>query len=237
MDVTRELPTTNDLGFITSIEIIEQELSLDQKSLIDAGCGGLDFTKCLLEKKASVLAIDPDAVQAKINRESAPIPNLEFIEAGAEKIPAENDSIDGVFFSFSLHHIPSELYPLVFEEVIRVLRPNGYLCVIEPMSCPLNDVMKLFHNEDQERLDAIRAIAEFGLPAFETAKRFEYHSFIEYDSFDHFADRFSSRSFNTLYSPEDVRKPAVEKAFEQHAPEYRFRSPKQMIILQGLKQN
>lgn len=225
-----------DLGLTTSMEVINQYVSLNGKFVIDAGCGDLTFSRPLLEQGARVLAIDPDPVQAELNRSADPVENLEFREAGADRLPVKDGTVDGIFFSYSLHHIPEAVYGQVFDEVFRVLRPDGFLCVIEPTPCPLNDVMKLFHNEDRERAAAQQAIEQIAIPAFDSVDVVAYHSFVEYESFDHFAKRFASKSFNTIYTESDVRKSAVREAFERvGAPDYRFQSPKQAVMLRNLR--
>ncbi len=225
-----------DLGCQTNINVINRFVSLPGKFVIDAGCGAMTFTRPLVDHGARVLAIDPDPVQAKLNRAATPIANLEFVETGAEQLPVSSGTVDGVFFSYSLHHIPARLYPQVFEEVIRVLAPDGFLYVIEPIDCPLNEVMKLFHDEDQERAAAWKALEQLAMSAFQSVQVVTYHHFTQYESWDDFATQFAGRSFNSLYTEADVRRPAVQKAFERlGGPAHRFSSPKQVMILQGLK--
>ena len=221
---------------MTNLEVINHFVSLDGKFVIDVGCGSMTFTRLLLELGARVLAIDPDPVQAKLNRAAEPIANLEFVESGAELLPVESRSVDGVFFSYSLHHVPAEIYVQVFGEVQRVLKPDGFLFVVEPLDCPLNEVINLFHNEDQVRSAAQRALESLAIPAFLSAQVVTYHNFSHYDSFEQFAAHFASRSFNKLYSEADVRRPEVQAAFERlGAPGNRFTSPKQVTFLQGLR--
>jgi len=204
--------------------------------VIDAGCGGMAFTRPLVDLGARVLAIDPDPVQAGLNRAADPIANLEFVETGADQLPVAARTVDGVFFAYSLHHIPKAIYPQVFAEVFRVLKPDGFLCVIEPMDCPFNEVMKMFHDEDQERADAQRALEELAIPAFDSAQFVTYHNYAQYDSWEDFATQLASRSFNSIYTEADIRRPEVKKAFERlGGPEHRFQSPKQMHFFQGLK--
>ena len=122
-----------DLGFSSNMEVLQRFVDLKGKFVVDAGCGSMIFTRHLSELGARVLAIDPDPVQAELNRDGPPIPDVEFQQAGAENLPVGDNSVDGVFFSYSLHHVPSELYPQVFAEVLRVLKPDGFLYVIEPL--------------------------------------------------------------------------------------------------------
>ena len=225
-----------DLGCQTNLNVIEQFITLQNRFVIDAGCGSMVFTRSLIEQGARVLAIDPDPVQAKLNRAAQSISNLEFCETGAEQLPVPPRSVDGVFFAYSLHHIPADQYPQVFDEVRRVLRKQGFLYVIEPLDCPWNHVMKLFHDEDQERAAAQQAIEELAIPFFESVRIVTYHTWTQYESWEDFATQFASRSFNTIYTEEDVRRPEVREAFEQlGGEEHRFQSPKQVVFLQGLR--
>jgi ubiquinone/menaquinone biosynthesis C-methylase UbiE len=229
---------TKDLGCKTNIEVINQFIALRDKYVIDAGCGDMTFTRLLVENGARVLAIDPDPVQAKLNRNVAPVENLEFAETGAESLPVADCSVDGVFFAYSLHHVPAESYGRVFAEILRVLKPEGILYVIEPVDCPWNEVMKLFHNEDRERAAAQTALHELAVPFFQSSLEVTYHNWSQYDSWDAFVKHFSSRSFNSLYSETDVRRPEVKEAFDRlGGHDHRFQSPKLVIYLQGLKKS
>lgn len=224
-----------DLGLISNIEVIQQFVSIEGKSVVDIGCGDMTVSRLLAENGAFVLAIDPDPVQAEKNRVAGPISSVRFEECGADSIPATDDSVDGVFFSYSLHHIPAELYEQVFAEVIRVLKPDGFLYVIEPTDCPLNQVMMLFHNEESERAEAQGALSEIAKPRFQTAEEAVYHSMRQFDDFDDFANHYSSRSFNSLYSEDDVRSEKVRELFEHHGtPEYSFVAPKRVMVLKNL---
>ena len=228
------MPTIRDLGRRDNIDVINDFVSLKDKNVVDVGCGGLTFTKLLLSQGARVLAIDPDAVQAEKNRQADPIPNLTFRESGGDAIPADDASADGVFFAYSLHHIPAEIYPAVFSEVRRVIKPGGFLYVIEPIDGPLNSVMKLYFNEDAERAAAQAALHDLAVPMFDRADEVVYHSFVQYESFEQYADHYANRSYNDLYSAENVRHDRVRAAFEKFGqPDYRFKVPKQAMCLQG----
>jgi len=225
-----------ELGCRTNIDVINEFVEIDDRDIVDAGCGSMIVSRQLAENGARVLAIDPDPVQAEFNRKEPPAANLKFAESGAEQIPAESESVDGVFFSYSLHHVPKQLYPAVFDEVLRILRPNGFLFVIEPTDCPLNEVMRLFHNEDKERALAQQSLWELAVPKFESVEEVRYHSFRRFESFDDFATHFASRTFNELYSESDVRNDTVKETFERlGAPEYEFEAPKQAMVLRNKK--
>ncbi|MHC4909822.1 MAG: class I SAM-dependent methyltransferase, partial [Planctomycetota bacterium] len=132
------MSTITDLGATTSVDVIARHLRLEGLRGVDVGCGDMTFTRSLAERGARMLAVDPDAIQAEKNRANGPIGNIEFREADAEALPVEDAALDAVFFSFSLHHVPTSIHAAVFDEAARVLRPDGALCVIEPADCPLN---------------------------------------------------------------------------------------------------
>ena len=225
-----------DLGCTTNVEVLTGFLSIRGLSLLDVGCGGMTFTRLLAEQGATVLGIDPDAVQAEKNRAVDLPATIRFEEAGAGSLPGPNDAFDGVCFAYSLHHIPAALYPQIFDEVFRVLKPGGFVYVIEPTHCSQNEVMKLFHDEDRERDLAWSALHEIARPRFELAEAVTYHSFAAYDSWEDYANQYANRSYNSRYTAEDVWHPEVKAAFEKHlAADLTLRSEKRVMFLQGLK--
>lgn len=231
----KKLPVKN-LGQTDSIAVLTQRVDIQDKHVIDVGCGDMVFSKKLCDAGARVLAIDPDPIQSALNREMESLDRLEFLESAAESIPLADDSLDGVCFSFSLHHVPGDTYPAVFNELFRVLRPGGFMYVVEPTSCVLNDVMKRFHDEDKERDAAQDVLHQLAVPRFESAESVTYHSYISYDGWEHFATRFAGKSFNELYSESDIRRPEVKAAFEAvGAPDYTFFSPKLTMLLTGFR--
>lgn len=225
-----------NLGLALNVEVLRRFVRVDGLNVVDLGCGSMTFSKILNDEGASVIAIDPDPNQAQRNRDAKTESNsgIAFVEAGADSIPSTNHSLDGVFFCHSLHHIPAELYAEVFGEVRRVLKHDGFVYVIEPIGGPLNDVMRLFHDEEAERAAAWKALSAFA-DEFESVVAVEYHSVSSFDSWDSFAENFSNRSFNSNYSNEDVRRKEVRDAFETMATKvpdgYTFPVNKRVVIL------
>lgn len=226
------------LGNIDDFSVMQKLLSVSGQFIVDAGCGSMELSRKLSEGGASVLAIDPDPVQAEQNRQADIIPNVGFVETTADNIPVEASSVDGIIFSYSLHHVPRSDYPAVFSEVLRILKPNGFLYALEPVADgALNAVMSLFHDEKQVRADAQHALQTLAVPSFVSTETFTYSFTKQYQSFDEFADYFASRSFNADYTEEQVRSDAVARAFEQHgAPtQYCFERPMHVTLLRGAK--
>lgn len=223
---------TIDLGRTNSIDVLAERATLAGRSIADVGCGGMAFSRLLAERGAQVLAFEPDRDQAARHRDAEPIPGVRFVEAGADRLPAADSSLDGVVFSFSLHHVPGHLHEAAIAESVRVLRPDGFLCVVEPADGPLNTVMKFFHDEDAERAAAQATLRRYAVPAFEHAATYRYHSEIVYDSFDAFASRVIGHAVDLDES--DPRRAEAAAAFQRlGGPEHRFESPKVMMLLEG----
>ena len=225
---SKTLRTSSDMAELDRL------ITVNDLHVIDAGCGNMRFSKALAERGAHVLAIDPDPIQANINREASPEPGVRFEQASADALPAESASIDGILFSYSLHHVPAELFPMVFAEAARVLKPGGFLCAMEPVAeGELNEVTSLFHNERHVRAAAQLALDTLGADRFELVQVVEYYKVVEYKNWDTFADHYSKKSFNTHYTDEDVRHSRVKTLFEKHAKRlnYRFLSPMKITCL------
>jgi len=213
---------------------LDKLLAVDGLRLIDAGCGAMRFSRALAKRGAQVLAIDPDPIQAKLNSEQEAIPNIEFVETGADALPAEDNSIDGILFSYSLHHVPANLYRKVFSEAARVLKPDGFMCALEPVAeGKINEVMSLFHDEKQVRADAQLALNTLGKTLFEETEVVEYFNEVEYAGWDDYAAKYIASSYNTNYSEADIRKPKVKALFEEYGKPlgYRFESPMKITCL------
>ena len=226
--------TTQARSASADLAEIDKLINVDGLRVIDAGCGAMRFSRALASRGAQVLAIDPDPIQANLNKEQPAERGIEFVEAGADALPAEDGSIDGILFSYSLHHIPPNLYRKVFTEAVRVLKPDGFVCAMEPVAeGELNEVMSLFHDEKQVRADAQLALNTLGATMFKETQVVEYFNVIQYSGWDEFADHYVKSSFNTNYSINDVRNSKVEALFEERAKPlgYRFECPMKITYL------
>lgn len=227
-----------NFGICTDLEAIDRCLNVSDQFLIDAGCGNMHLSKSLAERGAHVLAIDPDPLQAKKNQAADTIANVGFAETGADQLPVENQSVDGIVFPYSLHHVPSELFPAVFSEALRVLKPDGFLYIIEPVaSGDLNEVMQLFHEEAPVRAAAQAAIETHAAPHFAQVDVIEYSVQITYDSWEHFAKRYASKTFNTDYTEAEVRAEHVRAKFMEvgEHKQFQFDSPMRVTWLRAPK--
>ena len=226
----------HQLGVSSDLDVIDQFLQPRDQFLIDAGCGNMHLSKALAGRGAHVLAIDPDPIQASKNQSAQITPNVGFTETGADQIPVENQSVDGILFPYSLHHVPETLFDAVFAEALRVLKPDGFVYIMEPVaSGELYEVVRLFHEEAPVRDKAQQAIEALGIPNFSQVDIIEYSNQTNYDSWESFASRYAGKTFNTSYTEEDIRAPHVQDKFLQvgEPRNFQFEAPMRVTYLRS----
>ena len=98
----------------------------DEKDFLEVGCGNGEVSKYIaLNYIGSVTGIDVDPEQVELARGNGDVPNLKFLESDSTSLPFKDESFDIVLSFGVLHHIHNWLDAL--KEIIRVLRPKGYL--------------------------------------------------------------------------------------------------------------
>ncbi|MCS5719964.1 class I SAM-dependent methyltransferase [Herbiconiux sp. CPCC 205763] len=96
-----------------------------QPDVVDVGAGTGKFTAELVERAASVTAVEPDAqMRARL---SANLPGVVAVAGTAEAIPLGDDSADVVAFAQAWHWVDVDD---ASREAARVLRPGGVLALI-----------------------------------------------------------------------------------------------------------
>ena len=216
-----------ELGELGDLDALTRIVEIAGLNLIEAGCGAGDTARGLAERGATVLAVEPDAVQAEKNRTAPSTPGVTFVEAGAEALPAEDASVDGVLFFRSLHHVPRELMNGALLEAARVLKPEGFLYVAEPgMEGSHFAMMRPFNDEFEVRTLAQQALAKCAQPLFEDTARYVYMQRPRHESFAAMVNKFSTLSYNPIRR-ELIEQAEVRKNFEagNTADGYVFEQP------------
>ena len=142
-------------------EIIEQALSLNNKTILELGCGKADKTRLIATtgQERTIIATEVDETQHSKNLLIGDLPNVSFVLGGSENIPLADDSVDIVMMFKSLHHVPVELMDKALEETRRVLKPGGFAYISEPVfEGEFNEVLRLFHDEEIVRKAAFESI-------------------------------------------------------------------------------
>ena len=143
----------------SELELIKQHLNLAGTTVLELGCGKAQLTRALAEQFAvkKIIATEVDVLQHAANLASDYPTNIEFRSCGAQAIDLPDNSVDLVFMFKSLHHVPTDLMPNAFQEIARVLKPEGSLWISEPIYAgAFNEVLRLFHDEQQVRAAAFQ---------------------------------------------------------------------------------
>jgi SAM-dependent methyltransferase len=104
----------------------------EQARILELGCGTGVLTRALASRPevAVVVAVDQGAsLLEKARRLAADLANVSFQEADALSLPFTAESFDVVVFDSVLSHVPGPEAALA--EVLRVLRPLGYLAIFD----------------------------------------------------------------------------------------------------------
>lgn len=118
---------------------IDDKNSSPRLKIADVACGTGDMimiwhteAKKLNKKISSITGIDPSANMLHLAKEKITknkLKNVNFIQAGAEKLPLDSDSIDILSISYGIRNVVQRKEALA--EFARVLTKNGLLLVLE----------------------------------------------------------------------------------------------------------
>jgi ubiquinone/menaquinone biosynthesis C-methylase UbiE len=151
------------------IEMIDRFVDLQEKKVLEIGCGEGRMSKLLAQKSGRFIGIDPD--EKSIEKAKSEIPNIDFRVGNGEALEFEDASFPVIFFTLSLHH--HENSHLALKEAQRVLSKEGRLIILEPVAdCELTQFYSLFDNETERLLDTLHVIetSDFEIDQRETVK-------------------------------------------------------------------
>ena len=201
------------------LELLDGLVDLAQRPrIIELGCGAAQLSRKLLERftASEVTALEVDERQHAKNLAS-PQARLTFVAAGAQAIPFEAGRFDLALMLKSLHHVPLDLLDVALAEAHRVLRPDGLLYVSEPVfSGALNEVMRLFHDEEVVRAAALAALQRaVASGAWEQVSETFFDVPVHYRDFAEFEQRMIGVTYLD-HRLDDSTLAAVRARFEPH---------------------
>ena len=98
------------------------------KNILDVGCGDGSLARFLASTGRQVLGIDPDpAAVARALERTGEGENARFLSVPFEEFKAPPDSLDGIVFVASLHHMEGEG---AIRKAKELLKPGGLLLVV-----------------------------------------------------------------------------------------------------------
>jgi len=116
-------------------EFLFNDYVMPGDKVLDLGCGNGRFFEFLKDKDIYYIGVDFSEKLIEIAKEK--YPKVKFQVADALNLPFPNNYFDKIYSIAVLHHIPSEEFRIqFFEEVRRILKPNGFfiLTVWKPES-------------------------------------------------------------------------------------------------------
>jgi ubiquinone/menaquinone biosynthesis C-methylase UbiE len=200
-------------------DIYNQLVSLDDKHILELGCGSADITRNIATagKGRKITALEVDEIAHQKNLQITDLPNVSFGLSGAQDIPLEDESVDVVFMFKSLHHVPLELMDKSLFEVRRVLKPGGFAYISEPIFAgEFNEILRLFHDEKKVREAAFQAVkraVDDGL--FILAEQVFFNTPMKYQSFAEFENNVINATHSD-HSLDSALYDLVKQRFEQH---------------------
>ena len=190
------------------IEIFESILSLDNQHILELGCGDASLTRLIANGGAhrSIIASEVDSIQHKKNLLIPDLPNVQFIEAGSENIPCEDNTFDTVLMFKSLHHVPTQLLDTALLEIHRVLKPGGKAYISEPIfKGEFNDVLRIFHDEEFVRDAAFNAIKKsVDSKLFDLEQEVFFYTEYVFENFPSFEDRVIGATHSEHQLSDDI---------------------------------
>ena len=117
------------------LETLIHGLELDGKDVLDVGAGrGYDSAK-LAHAGARVTALEYSPVLMRQGK--ANLPQARWVGGFSHLLPFVDGSFDYIFCNAALHHMRD--IPISVEEMLRVLRPGGFLLTISDAYGPIGD--------------------------------------------------------------------------------------------------
>jgi ubiquinone/menaquinone biosynthesis C-methylase UbiE len=105
------------------------------QTVVDVGCGtgNLSFAVLAAAPDARVTGLDPDGdslrrAARKARRRGVP---LTLVQGYADRVPAEDASLDHVVSSLALHHVDDDGRVAFAHDALRALRPGGRITVVD----------------------------------------------------------------------------------------------------------
>ena len=200
-------------------EIYNRLLSLDNKHILELGCGSAQITRDIATSgtKRKVTAFEVDEIAYEKNLQIKDLPNVTFGLAGAQEIPLQDESVEVVFMFKSLHHVPLQLMNVSMHEIRRVLKPGGLAYISEPVFAgDFNEILRLFHDEQKVReaaFNTVKKAVDDGL--FRLVEEIFFNSPMKFENFAEFESNIIKATHSNHVLDEKLYN-LVKQRFEQH---------------------
>ncbi len=131
-----------------ALEKVAEVMELKHKSVcLDIGIGTGNLGSKFIARGVHVIGVDQS--EKMLQTCNGKYPEIETRKGHFLALPLLDHSVDGIVSSYALHHLPDKDKLLALEEMNRVLKENGQICIADLM----------FQNEDHRSrvIDAFRS--------------------------------------------------------------------------------
>lgn len=135
-------------------------------TIADLGAGDGSFSLLLAQNAKNVIAVDSSAKMIEFAREQARrhhVKNIDYRLGDMEELPLDDEAVDLVFFSQSLHHAlhPSQ----AVAEAARILRPGGRVAILDLAKHRFEEAREMYADEwlgfSEAELESMLQLAGF----------------------------------------------------------------------------
>lgn len=122
-----------DTEYPSNYEMIARVVDLDGRRVVDVGSGAGGLVRWLSEQGADAVGVECGSFMQAEAQAADPDHPERYIDGVGQDLPFDDDSVDVVVMSYSLHHIPADEMTNALAEAHRVLRPGGHYLSLEPV--------------------------------------------------------------------------------------------------------
>ena len=226
---------------IDELSVMDKMLNFTNSSILEIGCGNAKRAQEIVLKrnisKFKAVEVDLAAHQENMLKN---IDKLSFASYPCEDIQEKDESFDIIMMLKSFHHVSPNNMLDGLCEINRVLKKNGLVYISEPIfDGNYNDIIKIFHDEQDVRLLAFQAIKlSIKNKLFESVSQFFYNSVVTLNSFK----EFENNVINATHTSHNLTKEQyviVKNKFESYkdlsrTPNYYFEVPMRVDLLRKI---
>tara|TARA_B100000686_G_C16803998_1_gene988422 strand:- start:1861 stop:2559 length:699 start_codon:yes stop_codon:yes gene_type:complete len=218
---------------------ILSEVDLNNKDILDIGCGDGWFLFWSHNFIKSGLGIDPSKEQINLAETRNNNNKISFKNIGAENISNINKKFDLIFYFNSFHHIPEKLMFASLSQISKCMNIDGLLIIVEPIARgSFYDFMKEIDDEYYVRLKAYENILNCNKAKLMLKKEIFYEeikSFNDYEQCIHFLKNVDKKRVSYIEENIAYIKNKFYDLANNNKNKFEFIQPMRMNILSLMK--
>ena len=171
-------------------DVLRRHLDLADRTVLEIGCGDGALVRFMARHGAIAYGLEISEDQLARALAVDPVDGAAYVVSRGEALPVADRALDILVLFNSLHHLPVAELDLALAEAARVLRPGGFLYVMEPMpEGRFFELVRTVEDEFEVRKQAERAIGRAANTSFEQIVEQVYEAPIKLADFADFRRR------------------------------------------------